>query len=316
MSQKEIRFPQYDPQKRLENLALPGKPVDAVIDTDTYNEIDDQFAIAYAMLSPDKFNIRAITAAPFFNSRSSGPADGMEKSYDEILRVLALLGHSPENFVFKGADRYLPDRNTPVDTPAARRIIELAREAGAKGEMLYVLAIAAITNVASALLLAPEISGSIVVVWLGGNPVCWPDNSEFNLRQDVPAAQVIFDSGVPLIWIPCMTVAELLHTTPPELEMLSRNSGDLGKYLFQSTCDYLPGEFADGKPIWDIATVAMFTVPQAFLTVYLSTPVLNDDRSWQEQADRHMLKMVYHIDRNTVFADMFRRFEKFVAEKS
>ena len=51
----------------LERLAPPTGPVSMVLDTDTYNEIDDQFAVVYGMLSP-YLNIEAIYAAPFFNS--------------------------------------------------------------------------------------------------------------------------------------------------------------------------------------------------------------------------------------------------------
>ena len=55
-----------------------------VLDTDTYNEIDDQFALVYALLSPERLNVEAIYAAPFHNKRSQGPEDGMHRSYDEI----------------------------------------------------------------------------------------------------------------------------------------------------------------------------------------------------------------------------------------
>ena len=65
-------------------LGVPEGPVDVVLDTDTYNEIDDQFAIAYMMRSPE-LRTKAIYAAPFFNENSSGPEDGMLKSYDESL---------------------------------------------------------------------------------------------------------------------------------------------------------------------------------------------------------------------------------------
>ena len=75
-----------------ERLKLPAGPVQIVLDTDTYNEVDDQFALAYALLSPEAMTVEAVYAAPFTNSRSSGPADGMERSYQEIHRILDVLG--------------------------------------------------------------------------------------------------------------------------------------------------------------------------------------------------------------------------------
>ena len=112
---------------RTENLQVPKGPVDMVLDTDAYNEIDDQFAIAYALRSADKLNLTALYAAPFFNAHSSGPRDGMEKSYDEILKLLALAGEKRD--VFRGSETYLPDEKTPVLSDAARDLAERAMHA-------------------------------------------------------------------------------------------------------------------------------------------------------------------------------------------
>ena len=49
-----------------------------VLDTDTYNEIDDQYALAQVLLSPEDVTVEAVYAAPFHNARSTGPGDGME----------------------------------------------------------------------------------------------------------------------------------------------------------------------------------------------------------------------------------------------
>ena len=74
----------------IRNLSVPDKRVDVVLDTDTYNEIDDQFAISYLLKSDEKLNVKGICAAPFFNENSSGPKDGMERSYEEIFKLLKL----------------------------------------------------------------------------------------------------------------------------------------------------------------------------------------------------------------------------------
>ena len=93
-----MRFPPLDPQFLLDRLRPPDRPVRIVLDTDTYNEIDDQFAVVYALLSPEHVMVEALHAAPFHNSRSSGPGDGMEKSFEEIHRLLKRL---PEGDVTK-----------------------------------------------------------------------------------------------------------------------------------------------------------------------------------------------------------------------
>ena len=51
-------------EQRIKNLSVPCGKVDVVLDTDAYNEVDDQFAIAYLLKSKNKLNTVAIYAAP------------------------------------------------------------------------------------------------------------------------------------------------------------------------------------------------------------------------------------------------------------
>ena len=145
-----------------DNWRFGAEKNDIVLDTDTYNEMDDQFAVLWALLSPERLNVRALTAAPFLNEQSASPADGMEKSFLELERIVELSGRNPQGLVWRGSAAYPPDRRTPVLSPAAFRIAELAREARRNGTRLKILAIAALTNVASALLLAPDIAESSI----------------------------------------------------------------------------------------------------------------------------------------------------------
>ena len=199
--------------KLILRLKKPEGKADVVIDTDTYNEIDDQFALAYLIRSDDKLNLKAIYAAPFFNHKSSGPADGMEKSYQEILRVLTLMEREDlKDVVFRGSTRYMPSEDEPVMSDAAKDLAARAMEYTQENP-LYVIAIGAITNVSSALLLKPEIKDRIVLIWLGGNAIHWPHNKEFNLYQDVAGARIVFGCEVPLVQLPCMGVVSAFTTS-------------------------------------------------------------------------------------------------------
>ncbi len=66
-----------------------------------------------------------------------------------------------------------------------------------KEDPLYVIAIAACTNIASALLMKPEIKDRIFVVWLGGLSLDWHDNFSFNAKQDVAAARASWKRSSP-----------------------------------------------------------------------------------------------------------------------
>ena len=139
-------------EQRIKNLSVPSDKIDVVLDTDAYNEIDDQFAIAYMLKSKEKLNTKAIYAAPFFNTKSNGPKDGMEKSYDEILKIIELMGE--EYDVFKGSESYLENEKIPVISPAAEDLARRVNDYSPQNP-LYVVAIGAITNIASAILLNP-----------------------------------------------------------------------------------------------------------------------------------------------------------------
>ena len=84
-----------DENQRLSMLKQSVYPSDVVLDTDTFNEVDDQFALAYLLRNRDKLRLQAVYAAPFLNEKAGTPKMGMEKSYDEILRILRL-AEAPE----------------------------------------------------------------------------------------------------------------------------------------------------------------------------------------------------------------------------
>ena len=304
------------PELRTQRLALPKGKIRAVIDSDAATEIDDHFAISYAIASPDKIDLLAVIAAPFFKATVSSPEEGMTNSYEAIKMLFKLMGKESDGVVFKGAPRFMPDRNTPVDTAGARRIIELARKAKADNEVLYIIAIAALTNVASAILMAPDIIDCCTVVWLGGNAIEWyGGNNEYNLRGDLCASQVLFDSGIPLVQFPCQMVTDHLITTEPELRARCLECGDIGQHLYNHSASEMKRWGNDSRVIWDIITVAYFCIPEAFDSIIRSTPVLCDDKSWDvKDTSRPDMRYIYCVRRDPVFRDMYERLKKYTSK--
>ena len=305
-------FPRLTEAARVARLEPPAGTIRVVIDTDTFNEIDDQFAIAYALMSPSRMNVEAIYAAPFHNARSSGPEQGMSLSYDEILRLLTLMHRKPDGFVFRGSTQFIGASGQPQDNAAVRDLIDRAM-ASTPDDPLYVIALAAITNVASAILLEPRIIERMVLVWLGGHALWWPDTREFNLRQDVEAARVIFDCGVPLVMLPCMGVVSNLRTTVAELEAYVEPCNPLGAFLTHRVKDYGEEEHALGwsKPIWDMAPVAWLNDSSWTADGLLPSPILNADVTWSTNASRHMIRYIHHVNRDAIFGDFFAKLAAF-----
>lgn len=297
--------PSMPESERIARLEPPEGTVPIVLDTDAYNEIDDQFAVTYALGSPS-IDVRALYAAPFDNDRSSGPGDGMRKSHEELHRLLDRAGSAPnpEGFVFEGADAYMPAADEPVENPASRDLIDRAH---ATEGPLYVVAIGCPVDVASAIRMDPSIREEVVVVWLGGHPHDWHTTAEFNLSQDHHASRVLLDSGVPLVQVPCKNVAEHVASTVPELAARIDGHSPLGTYLHETFADYRgAGEAWWSKEVWDLAAVAWVDEHALAPSHLASSPVLTDQDEWSRDPRRHSIRVVHDVDRDGIF----RAFER------
>ena len=280
-----------------------------VLDTDTYNEVDDQFALVYALLSPEAVKVEAIYAAPFYNEKSDGPGDGMERSYQEILRLMKLMGKETDGIVFRGSDRYMGSKETPVKSEAVDNLIKLALES-TNVDPLYVVAIGAPTNVSSALVIKPEIKENIKVVWLGGTVLDWPGAGEFNQQQDTAATQVLFDSGVDLVQIPCHNVASHLKVGVPELRACMGESA-IAKALTDLVAEAIDDNPARTRVIWDISAVACLVLPGAVRSYKIHSPVYHGEpRSYSIDKRRHLIDCVYYLDRDAIFIDFYNKIKE------
>jgi hypothetical protein len=339
-----------------EKLKYPKNKVDIVIDTDAYNEVDDQFAIVWALKSTERINVKALYAAPFcskaiqkllplpdetleqFAHYAWSPAEGMERSYEEILNLLSILDLPAENRVFRGSDHYLESYSKPVQSEAAKDLVERAMNS----EQLYVIAIGAVTNVASAILMEPRIIDRIKVIWLGGQPLHFKSAAEFNLMQDIKASQLLFNCGVPLVLIPCIGVASHLTMTKDELSSRLFGKSVIGNYLgkivmntfhdesisqsdrmikpfYLRGMDDVPEEIANAfvakniswsRIIWDISTVSYLVNPNWSASTLTPSPILTDNMSWKFDPSRHPIRVCHYLSRDHIFGDMFSKFEQ------
>lgn len=306
ISQQFTKLTEYE---RVKQLEPPQGKIRMVLDTDTYTEIDDQFALVYALISPDKLDVQAIYAAPFFKQKVKSPGDGMEKSYEEILRILGKLNIPSDNFVFRGSAEFIQDVNNPEKSPAALDLIKKAKEGGPENP-LYVVAIGAISNVANAILLDPSIIKNIVIVWLGGNGHSWQNQNEYNFRLDINASKTIFDCGVPLVQVPCTPVVTHLTTTVPEMELYVGGRGAIGEYLVKIFKEYPNEHFAWSKVLWDMSAIAYVINPDWTPTNLVHSPLVNDNLTLGFDNSRHFIRVVYFVNRDGIFGDFFTKIDK------
>ena len=358
------RFERIPDERMRELLAPPDGPVRLIIDTDAANEIDDQFSLAWALLSPERLQIEGVTAEPFtfrhmqaemleaHRIRQRGgaeteretallkayggwldgyaakgqtpedivftsPAEGQELSHAEILTVFEKLGRDPTGLVFPGAPGFLKSRDAPIRTPAVDHII--TRALAEPDRPLYIAAIGCVTNIASALLIAPEIAKNIVVLWTSSYPSHAPHSSEpsLNLVEDVPASQILFDSGVPHVYLPGFHVGAQLRISLPEMERFVKGKGAIGDYLFHLyTHNPIHTQRGVGDAsqqtwvIWDIINIAWLLNPDWVPSMLVPAPRLGDDLFWHHPEGRHLMREAYDIDRDAIFADFYEKLNR------
>lgn len=338
-----------------ERLQPPAGRARLLIDTDTANEIDDQFALAWALLSPDRMEVEAVTAEPFSfahhregllaaeramdagtESREDlvggfqgwinrlrtggrraaeiefvGTEEGMELSYREILRIYEKLGMDHSGKVFKGAGRYMQAADAPVESEAVEAIIDLSKTGDPP---LYIAAMGCVTNIASALLKAPEISRRLVVIWTSAYPSTAPhcNRPSLNLVQDPIASRLIFDCGVPHVYLPGYHVGAQLKISRPEMKEFVKGRGDIGDYLWRLYDNNpLHEMFALDDTarrtwvIWDIIDIAWLIQPDWVPTYLTHSPILDKNLFWKRDPSRHLMREGYDVQRDEIFRDFY-----------
>ena len=200
----------------------PGERIPLLIDTDAANEIDDLYAIALALRSPDRFDIAGFVATHFAAARGR---ESIAESYEAIREVLEAA--QVDYPVAMGGDP-LCYPGEPRESEGARFIIQTAQAMPA-GTRLLVLALGAASNVASALLLEPSIAARVTVMFHGRSEETWPERStQFNITGDIIAARHLLESRAPLIWFDTGTS---LVAPISETETRLAPAGRLGSFL-------------------------------------------------------------------------------------
>lgn len=298
----------------IKRLEKPKGKVDVVLDTDAFNEIDDQFALAYLIQSSEKLNLKAVYAAPFDNHHSSGPKDGMERSFEEIFKVYDLMKETRfHNVTFKGSTQFLENNVTYCDCDAVNDLVERSKSY-TKENPLYVIGIAAATNIASAIIKDKTIVDRIVILWLGGLSYDWHDNRSFNSGQDVIAAQVLLDAHVPLVQFPGKGVIDHFTTTGPELEYWLKGKNDFCDYMIEKTAEEARITYGGkvwSRAIWDVVPVAWLLDGEFMLDKLVNSPIMQENHYYSNDSRRHFIKYVYNVNRDNLMNDLFEKMSRF-----
>lgn len=274
-----------------------------ILDTDIYNEIDDQIALAYVLKSKDILNLEAVTIAPFtkgeYNTKTS-----IDKSYEVAKKIFKMCNEENDEIIYKGATNYFTNDSNQTNE-AVNKIIQIAKK---NNNTTYILSIGCITNIALAIKKEPTIVNKIEVIWLGTN-FLFMKNNDFNFRQDVEAIRYVLDSKVKITIIPTYPVSYGLMISKYELESRIRNANELCNYF----CDIFTDDYGTKKirrVIWDISIVAYMINKEWFETMEISCPKIKEDTSFKLTNFRHKIKFVQRLDSNKIYDDLFSKITK------
>ena len=265
-----------------------NKKVRVIVHTDCKNEADDQYAVAHHLMTP-RFDVKGLVAGHFWKN---------PQQYGELGTA-----HAP---------RALEDENTPIDSEGARFIIEEAMKEDKRP--LYIACQGAITDVASALLMKPEIAERMTVIWIGGAD--YPKGGfEFNLMMDINAANVVFSSKVPVWQVP-MSLYKVMAVSLAELQLKVRPCGKIGKYLFEQLVDFnhVAAKYEMDWPqgeIWglgDQGTIAVLMEELEKVSYdMVSAPRIAEDMTYIHGQDNREIRVYKYLDARLTLEDFFAK---------
>ncbi|WP_433676185.1 nucleoside hydrolase [Microbacterium gorillae] len=285
-----------------------------IINSDVANEADDQFAVVHAMLSPT-LDVRGVIAAHFGTGRTE---TSQRESREELELLGRLLGDTVSIPAVDGAPHALVDEVTPVDSPGARLIIEEARRDDAGP--LFLAFLGPLTDLASALLLAPDIAQrDVVLIWIGGPPYgdivsfgSWP---EFNLKNDIAAANVVFDSGMEIRQVPA-NIYRLVSVSYAELRARVEPHGALGEYLTQKVHDFNAAHHRvaiESRSLGDSPAIGMMLEPWSAVLRRQSPVRFAPDGSYAPNPVGGDVFVVESVDTRFLLEDMFAKIAEHAA---
>jgi len=226
-------------------MPLAPPPLRVLVDADTANEVDDLFAITRAFSEP-RFNVVALTGSQYL-TQNQAPPDSAAHSHKLNQRLLAVMGRSVPTA--EGSNTAMLDDGAPIDSPAARLIIEHARAATPQ-DPLYVFTLGAVTNVASAIRLAPDIVPNLRLwsIMLKYDEASGWRREEFNANNDQNAVDVLFSTPGLDLTIMTATASRQLKFSRAEVDEKLANRSDLGRFLVAHWDDFV------GRMTWNNET--------------------------------------------------------------
>lgn len=277
-----------------------------IVNTDAKNEADDQYAIVQAVLTPS-FELHGIIPAHFGMAKSK---TSLKDSHDETMKCLQLMQLEGQVRVEDGATHAMPDEDTPVDSAGARLIIEEAMKDD--GRTLFVAFYGPLTDMASALLLEPRIAAkNIVVVWIGGG--AWPNGGrEYNLSNDIAAANVIMKSKL-MVWQVPRNTYRTMGVTYAELIEKVYPQGAIGKYLVDQLVEHntRTNPSMEYRSLGDSPCIGIILDPECGTWSWRPAPTFDQQMHYVHTGQYRPIRVYEDVNTRFIHEDLWAKLAQF-----
>ncbi|MBO6241002.1 MAG: nucleoside hydrolase [Butyrivibrio sp.] len=285
------------------------KKVRVILDTDAKNEVDDQFAIVQALLS-ESMDLKALVAAHFGTGKSE---HSMKDSYDEIQKLLDLMHMNGQVNVVCGGERAMSSEDDLVESEGARFIVEEAMKDDDRP--LYVAFLGPLTDMAAALKMEPRIAKkNLTVIWIGGRD--WPIGGwEYNLSNDVAAANYVFKSDVQLWQVP-RNVYRMMPVSFAEMYDKVYPCGEVGKYLVENVIAFNNEDKArpiEYRCLGDSPAVGIIMFNDCGEWDYKPAPSFDEKMNYIHEGKYRPIKVYKNIDNRFILEDFFAKLRLFTS---
>jgi purine nucleosidase len=250
--------------------------VRVLIDADTANEVDDLYAIARGLIEPS-WEVVGLNATQWQSSQWATPQT-MEDSQRLNEMLLAHLNLWEQVPAHRGAEGRLYDWGNQARTSAASNAIIREAHRSTPGK-LHVVALGALTNVATALLDDPSIISRIAIYWLGSSydfTRGTMTTTDFNAVMDVQATDIVLRSGVELHIMP-MDVAVAMKMDWADTAPRFRGRHVFLDFLLDRWWLHHDGSRAR-RTIWDLALIQAMLHPDMTESVTVRTSTERGER--------------------------------------
>ena len=162
-------------------------------------------------------------------------------------------------------------------------------------------------------MLEPRIAErNVVVVWIGGGP--WPAGGpEFNLSNDIAAANVVFRSSLRVWQIPS-TVYKLMAVSYAELRAKVYPHGPLGRYLVDQLVEWnsrwVPGPI-EHRSLGDSPAVGVIMYPDCGRWEMRPAPEFSDGMYYLHTGRNRPIRVYETVDARFILEDFFAKLAAF-----